>query len=143
MGEKELYDQLKKVNDKLVKSDEHIKKISNEYNDEIAKSNEHIKKISNEHNDEIAKLEEKIKLSANSSNSDEVKKLLSEIEQKNKKITELAESVSSNNAPRGGRKNIKEKYGITYENKYTDKQIAAFEKQGIDTSKLARDNPKK
>jgi len=60
-----------------------------------------------------------------------IKDLKNELEEKNKKIIELAESVAKTQPPPR-----RVKLGLKYSNKYTPDQIKAFKKNGISTENL-------
>lgn len=60
------------------------------------------------------------------------------IEEKNKKIVQLAESVATTQPPTP-RKSIFEKYKIKYQNKYTEKQLLSFKKLEIDTTLMGKE----
>lgn len=64
----------------------------------------------------------------------EIKDLKNKIIGKDKKIVDLAESVAKTQDPPR-----RVKLGIKYSNKYTKRQMEAFEKNGIDTTHLEAD----
>lgn len=72
---------------------------------------------------------------------DKIARLEKQITEKDKKITELAQSVAAQKPPTR-RTNIKEKYGIEYVNKYTPQQIKGLGKIGVDTTNLVVDDIK-
>lgn len=73
------------------------------------------------------------------SESEQIKELQKEIAQKDKQLVKLATSVESTNKPHPRRQSLKEKYGIEYKNKYTQKQIISFKKAGISTVNMAKE----
>lgn len=102
MGEKDLQDKLDKSNDSLEKAGNIIKDLKDKITSGISKTTQA-----------------------------EIEKLEKELEEKDKKIIELAESVAkTQDPPRRVKSNIK------YSNKYTKTQLNALKKNGISTENL-------
>ena len=98
-----------------------------ELQDELAKSNSSLEKAENI----IKDLKDKITSGIGKTTQVEIENLEKKIEEKNKKIVELALSVAkTQDPPRRVKLNMK------YSNKYTKTQIKALKKNGISTENL-------